>query len=345
MKKFTILILVALVGILSFSVGCTPKTEEVGTPEFKLAALFPGSIQDADYNAIGYVALQETGNKYDIKTAYSEKVVVPDAERVMKEYINEGHNIVWVHGAQFNGVALKIGDDYPDTTFIIEVDGEPAEKKANFWYMDRNWYTGFYVLGALAGLKTKTGKIGYIGGLELPYTHGELNAVQQAIDDLGSTAKIEYIYVGDYNDPLKTRQAAEGLISKDVDVILSSVNLGNYGLYNAVKEAGKLVYITTKFTSKKELAPDHYLTSDLFDYIIPLREIVGKILSGEKGGYLFLKYGKGQARYTDFPIQNVSKEINVKVQQVANDIESGKIKVKKTFLGLRIKPWELKNCI
>ncbi len=331
MKKLTVLLLVVLIGILSFSAGCAPKEEEVETPEFKLAALFPGSIQDADYNAIGYIALQETGNMYDIKTAYSEKVAVPDAERVLKEYANDGYNIIWVHGNQFNGAALKIGDDYPDVTFVIEVDDEPAEKKANFWYIDRNFYTGFYILGALAGLKTETGNIGYLGGLALPFTNGEINAVKQGIRDVDSDATLQYIFVGDFNDPLKTRQAAEGLISKNIDVILSSVNLGNYGLFNAVKEAGRPVYITTKYTDKEIQAPDNYLTSDLFDFAVPIKEIVGKILDGEKGGFINLDYGKGKARYAQFPISNVSEEIQARIQQIADDVEAGKIDIVKNL--------------
>ena len=330
-KILVALLLIALVGLGVFTYSCAPKEKPEEKPKFKMAAIFPGSIQDADYNTIGFVALQDVGKEYDLETAYSEKVAVPDAERVMKEYINEGYNIIWVHGAQFNGAATNIGDDYPDVTFILEVDAKPENLKPNFWYMDRNFYTGFYVLGALAALKTETGKIGYIGGLELPFTRGEINAVKQAIKDLGSDAKLEYIYVGDFNDPVKTRQAAEGLISKGVDVILSSVNLGNYGLYNAVKEADRSVFITTKYTDKKVHAPDNYLTSDLFNFSVPLKEIVGKILNGEKGGFTELKYGKGQARYTQFPISNVSEEINAKVQQIADDVESGKIKVIKNL--------------
>ena len=42
---------------------------------------------------------------------------------------------------------------------------------------------------------------------------------------------------------ISSRQAAEGLIANGVDVIISSVNLGNFGLYNAVKEASTQVFI------------------------------------------------------------------------------------------------------
>lgn len=329
MKGFKIIFVLTLVVVLTLMVFSAASAAD--KPQVRMAALFPGSIQDADYNTIGYIALQETGNKYGFEVSYSEKVAVPDAERVMKEYINAGYNVIWVHGAQFNGAAIKIGDDYPKVTFIIEVDDTPAEMKANFWYMDRNFYTGFYVLGVLAALKTETGKIGYIGGLELPFTRAEINAIKQAIKDVESDAKLEYIYVGDFNDPLKTRQAAEGFISLGVDVIISSVNLGNFGLYNAAKEAKKTVFITTKYTDKEAQAPENFLTSDLFSFEIPIKEIVGRILDGEKGGFILLEYGEGKARYAQFPIKNVSEEIGAKVKQIAQDVASGKISIVKNL--------------
>jgi len=327
MKRFKILLelIILVILVLSFTTSCKKATEE--KPVFKLATVMPGSIQDADYNTIGYIATQEVGDEFGIEKAYSEKVAVPDAERVIKEYIADGYNIIWVHGGQFNSAALTVADQYPDVTLIVEVDAKPAEMKPNVWYFHRNFHTGFYVLGALAALKTQTGKVGYIGGLEMPFTYGEINAVKQAFKDLGSSATLDYVYAGDFNDPLKARQAAESLIAKGVDVILSSVNLGNYGIYNALAEAKTPVYITVKYTDKSTQAPQNYLTADLFDFRVPLREVVSKVLKGEKGGFLMLDYGEGKARYAQFPIKNVTDEINSRVKQIADDVASGKIQV------------------
>ncbi|HOK18107.1 MAG TPA: BMP family protein [Caldisericia bacterium] len=327
MKKFKVLLvsLLFVVFVFSFSTSC--KQPEETKPVFKLATVMPGSIQDADYNTIGYIATQEIGNEFGIDTAYSEKIAVPDVERVIKEYISDGYNIIWVHGNQFNGAALEVANEYPDVTFIIEVDSKPTDMKPNVWYFHRNFHTGFYVLGSLAALKTETGKIGYLGGLEMPFTHGEINAIKQAIKDLGLNVNLEYVYAGDMNDPLKARQAAESLISRGVDVILSSVNLGNYGIYNALADADRPVYITVKYTDKYSQAPQNYLTADLFDFKVPLREVVGRVLKGEKGGFLMLEYGEGKARYAQFPIKNVTDEINNRVKQIADDVASGKIQV------------------
>jgi basic membrane protein A len=301
----------------------------------RLAAIFPGSIQDADYNALGFVAMQSVEKKYKIETAFSERVAVPDAERVLREYVNEGFNVIWVHGNQFNSAADKVADASPATTFIVEGDGKPANAKPNLWYVDRNYYTGFYVLGRLAAVATKSGKVGWLGGLELPFTRGEINAVKQAIKDSGKNVTFEYVYVGDFNDAVKARQGAEGLISKGVDVIISAVNLGNFGIYTAVKEAKQKVFFTTTYTSKKDQAPANYLTADVFDFNVVLAQVLDKIIAGQKGGDIVMDYGKGKARHTDFPLSNVDGAINTQIQKVADDVASGQIKVVKNLATIQ----------
>lgn len=339
-KTISLLVLMLILALLVF--GCGPAQEATGdevtgpvegeeavtVPDaLKLATIMPGSIQDADYNTLGFIAVQDLERELGVQTAYSERVAVPDAGRVMSEYIDDGFTVIWVHGSQFNDTALDLGAKNPDVIFIIEVDSEPAEALPNLWYLDRNFYTGFYVLGAAAALTTESGHIGYIGGVELPFTRAELNAMQQAIDDLGSTADIQYLYVGDFNDPLEARRSAESLISRGVDVIVSSVNLGNYGLFTAAQEADRKVLVTTKYTDKSTHAPQNYLSTDLFDFSTPLVEIVERIVGGEQGGYLKLEYGEGKPRATQFPLLNISDEISAQVKQISDQVASGAISV------------------
>jgi len=321
-----------------FLVGCEPAAGPEEEIEYKLAAIFPGSIQDADYNTLGYVATEAAGEENDIEIAYSEQVAVPDVERVMREYIDGGFNIIWVHGNQFNSAAFDIGEEFSDVTFIIEVDAPVDDQKPNFWYMDRNYHTGMYILGVLATKVTETGNIGYIGGLELPFTRAELNALQQALDDQESTAKLHYLYVGDLNDPVKARTTTESLIGAGCDVLISSLNLGNYGVFTAVEKAEHKVLLTTKYTDKHEHAPDHYLTTDLFDYNPPMIEIVKRVKEGEKGGFMLLEYGsEGKPRSTQFPITHVSEEINQEIMELAEKVESGEVTIIHNYDTIEVK--------
>jgi len=315
----------------------TALTTVVTTPsaEFKLAEILPGSIQDADFNTLGVLALGTVGDKLGIPTAYSERVAVPDAERVMREYIAMGYNIIWAHGAQFNTAALKLAKEFPDICFIMESDAPLTEDIPNIWNMDRNFQTGFYALGALAALKTKTDKVGYIGGQDLAFATGELNAIKQAVDKYKPGLKVSYVFIGDFNDPLKTRQAAEAMIAEGVDVILGSLNLGTYGLFEAVRAAPREVWVTCKYTDKSGMLPERMMTSYVYDFSAPVIYAVEQTMKGNKAGYTVIEFGKGKGCYIQFPIKNVSEEIATEIQSICDGIEAGTIKVIKE---LKTKP-------
>ncbi len=324
-----IIILIIIIAGLAFYFargGGGAATETTPTKTYKLAAIFPGTIQDADYNTLGYLAITHVKDVLGINTTYSEKVAVPDAERVIDEYINLGYNIIWTHGAQFNAAALKKAQEYPDVVFIIETDGPLENQPNNVWVIDRNFPTGFYVLGGIAGMSTKTGKIGYIGGLELPFSKAEVNAALMGIKSVNPNAELKYVWVGDFNDPVKTRSIAESLISEGVDFIMSSVNLGNYGLFEAVKNAGQTILVTVKYTDKSSFAPDNYVTSYIYDFGVALEYVVKEIVNeGKTSGYYKLEFGK--ACYIQFPLKNVPSNVEEKAKEVVEKIKNGEITV------------------
>jgi basic membrane protein A len=179
----------------------------------------------------------------------------------------------------------------------------------------------------VAAKQTQTGKIGYIGGLTLPFSYAEVHAVEQAIDDLGLDVEVKPVWVGDFNDPTKARELTDAMIAEGVDVIMGSLNLGMYGLFEAVKGAPGPVLATAKYVDKSTFAPDHYITAVLYDWAGPLKDIVQKIMAGETGGYYPLGFDTGVA--IQLPLRNVSDELNGEVEQLVADIQSGKIEVVK----------------
>jgi basic membrane protein A len=134
--------------------------------------------------------------------------------------------------------------------------------------------------------------------------------------------------VGSFNDPLKTKQATETLINRNVDIIMSGVNLGNYGMFRAVEDANRPTYVTSIYTDKTDLAPDHFLTSDLFRYNDLLVEIVQGIINENKTAGLYnMEYGPDKGRYIKLPVSNVSEETNEWIKDIAQKVASGEIEV------------------
>lgn len=333
MRKQLLAVVALLIVLGLLAAQCAPPVtpqpiaETGGEAEYKFAAIFPGVITDADYNTLGFIGATAVQSDLGLEMAYSESVAVPDVERVMREYIDNDFNIIFTHGGQFISQTIDLANEFPDVYFIGEGDAPVEDPPPNFWIIDRNFHTGFYAIGALAAKQTRTGQIGYIGGLTLPFSNAEVHAMQQAVDDLGADVEIKPVWVGDFNDPTKARELTEAMLSEGADVIVGSLNLGMFGLFEAVKGAGGEVYATAKYVDKTNYAPDNYLTAVVYDWATPLKDISQKIMDGETGGYYPMEFGTGFN--LQLPIMNTTEEINQEMEQIVADIQAGNIEVVK----------------
>jgi basic membrane protein A len=293
----------------------------------KIAAVFSGVTTDADYTFLGLQALQSAEKEFGAQTTFSESVAVPDAERVIREYVADGNTVVWTHGSQFYDATLKVAKESPGVTFIAEQDTQPADVPDNVWVLDRNFHLAFYPLGILAGAATKTGKIAYLGGATLPFSYSEVHAVQQALQDSGSSATLTPVWTGDFNDPAKAQQFTSQLIAGGNDVILGSLNLGMVGAFEAVKsEGGGSTRMTAKYTDKSKLAPDNYVTSVIYDFSVMLDEILTQVADGTTGGYLGMDYDKGVSVQEP---ANVDQSVVDQVDKAVEDLKSGAVEVER----------------
>lgn len=287
----------------------------------KVAMVLPGTIQDADFNTLGYVALQDVAKTLGVAVSHSENVAVADAERVSREYIASGHDVIAYHGGQFMTITQKLSAQFPKVVFVQEASGRVPNMPGNVWILGRKYYQGYYALGALAALSTKTNKIGLVGGVRIPDVISSTNAVLMAVKEHNPRAELIYNFIGDFNDPVKARQTAEAQLAAGADFLVTFVNLGVYGVAEAVKASPKGALITTLYTEKWDSAPKHMTVSLLFDFAKPYREIVGRVLKGETGGYYEMRPGSG---FELSEIRHVSPEVAAKVKALFREIAAGK---------------------
>lgn len=287
----------------------------------KMAMILPGTIQDADFNTLGYVALQNVATSLGVEVTHSENVAVADAERVSREYIASGHDVVAYHGGQFITIMQKLAAQFPKVVFIQEASGRVPNTPGNVWIIGRKYYQGYYALGALAALSTKTNKVGLVGGVRIPDVVSSTNAVLMALKEYNPQAELIYTFIGDFNDPVKARQTAEAQLGAGADFLVTFVNLGVYGVAEAVKASPRSVLLTTLYTEKWDAAPRHMAVSLLFDFAKPYREIVGRILTDERSGYYEMRPGRG---FELSDIRHVPPEVAAKVKALFRDIAAGK---------------------
>ncbi len=327
MRRSTSLVVMLLVVLSLVLTQCALPGQPGGAKKHKVAAIFPGVITDADYNTLGYLALEAVNKDLGLEIGYSEKVAVPDVERVMREYVDQGYTIIWTHGGQFFSQTAKMAQEYPDVSFVAEFDAPAENPPANLWVMDRNLHQPFFLLGVIAARVTQTGKVGYIGGLTLPFSYAEVHAAEQGIQYTGRNVELKPVWVGDFNDPTKARELADAMIADGVDVIMGSLNLGMLGVFEAVKAAPHKVYVMAKYSDKSDFAPDNYITSAMYDYTKPFKDIVQNILDGKPGGYYPMSFETGHTVL--LPLRNVPPEVEQEVKKLLDDLKAGKMEVVK----------------
>lgn len=193
---------------------------------------------------------------------------------------------------------------------------------------------GSFLVGALAGLVTKSNKVGFVGGIEVPliqrFEVGFRAGVKTTNPQAAQT--LMAVYTGSFNNMAAGKQVAQDLIAKGADILFHAAGADGIGVIQAVKEArsaGKSVYAIGVDSDQSHVAPDAILTSmmkhtDLAIYQATKDLVDGKFSGGEQ--VLGLKEnGVGMAEVRlDFPGK---AEALQKVDALRQRIVAGQIQV------------------
>lgn len=196
---------------------------------------------------------------------------------------------------------------------------------------------GSFLVGALAGLVTKTGKVGFVGGTEVPlikrfetgFRAGVKTTNPQAAEGLMS------VYTGSFNNVAAGKQVAADLLAKGADVIFHAAGQDGLGVIRAVEEAheaGRTVYVIGVDSDQYHQAPEVVLTSMLKHTDLAVYQSVKDFQQGQfKGGEQVLGIKEGGVTYAEVRLDFPGKaEALQKVEALRQRVISGEIKVPAT---------------
>ena len=241
---------------LAVVMGCAPTAHA----EDKAAILLPGSANDQSWNALGYSILKSL-EPHGFKTAYSENVSDADEAEALRDYANQGYEIVMGHSGRFVSAMEQVAPDFPKTQFIA-VSGNEG-KAPNVMSIDWNNAQFGCQLGHLAARMSKTGKVGGVYGLQgVPNITAQAGGFRICAEKAG--AKVSIIYIKDMEDAAEAKEAAFSLIAGGADVITGKLNAAEAGIVQAAKE--KNVYATGRGPDQTKIAPEAVLTNIVEDW-------------------------------------------------------------------------------
>ena len=241
MKTLPKILALATAGALAVATtACSSSGDGADSDALSVGVFLPGSVNDTGFMQSGYEGFQRIqathGDK--IEASYVEQVAAADYQQALQRFASQNDLVISV-GGQTDADVRKVAPQFPDVKFV-EIGGpSDAEPLPNLAYYDPQQAEAEFLSGAAAAAASKTGTVGFVGGVELP-------AIVNAAVAFGNGARfvrpdvtvLNPQYVGDFNDPAKAKQAAGTAYAGGADVLGQIVNLGKQGIEQAAKESG-----------------------------------------------------------------------------------------------------------
>ena len=260
----------------------------------RIAAVFSGVTTDADYTFLGLEALEAAEDDFGAETTYSESVAVPDAERVLREYVADGYTVVWTHGSQFYDATVAVAAESPDVIVHRRAGHRAGRRPRERLGARPQLPPGLLPAGrARLGASARAGRSPTSAASRCRSPTPRCTRSSRRWPTAAPTATLNPVWTGDFNDPTRAGQFTSQLLADGNDVVLTSLNLGAVGAFEAVSDADGRADDREVHRQVQPRRPTHYLTSVIYDFTVMLDEILTSIEEGETGGYLGMTYEQG----------------------------------------------------
>ena len=289
---------------------------------YDLGGKYDKSFNEAAFHGAEKWA-KETGGKFKEVEMQSEA----QREQALRRLAESGANPVVMTGFAFGDVLAKVAPDFPKTKFAIidMVVDQPNVESVVFTEEQ-----GSYLVGIMAAMASKSGTVGFIGGMDIPLIRKFECGYAQGVMAANPNAKIIMNMTGTtptaWNDPVKGGELAKAQISQGADVIYAAAGGTGVGVLQAAAD-GKILSIGVD-SNQNYMHPGQVLTS-------MMKRVDNAVYAAFKGGadlktgiqVMDLKAGGVAPAMDDNNAKLVTPEMKAAVDKATAGIEDGTIKV------------------
>ncbi|QDL94156.1 BMP family ABC transporter substrate-binding protein (plasmid) [Paroceanicella profunda] len=283
-----------------------------------------GGKFDRSFNEAAYTGAEawkrETGGSYGEFEIDSPV----QSEQALRNFARKGYSPVVAIGFMHADALARVAPDYPDTRFAIIDMVVPGENVQSVVYREQE---GAYVVGVMAAMASRSGKIGFVGGMDIPLIRRFACGYAQGISAAQPGAELFVAMAGDtpaaWSDPARGAELARAQIDRGADVVMQAAGGTGTGVLQAAADAGVLGIGTD--SNQNGLHPGQVLTSMLKRVDVA----VMRAFSGWRPGVTSLGLAEGGVGYA-MDADNaalVTPQIRAAAKRASADIVSGAVKV------------------
>ncbi|MDQ3666506.1 MAG: BMP family ABC transporter substrate-binding protein [Acidobacteriota bacterium] len=347
--KFYLLSLLLIVFFALLATGCNRESYADDKSKIRVGIVFDiGGKDDRSFNAAAWAGAScaETG-KWPDGTSCGKPalgIVLRDIEPgnptsiepAMRVFAERGYDLIIGIGFAQTPIIELVAKDYPNIRFAI-VDG--VSNLPNVASLVFKEHEGSYLVGMLAARTTKTGTIGFLGGMDIGLIHRFKEGYEEGARAVNPNIRVIPNYVGvtdaAWNNPGKGKEIALAQIGKGADVIFTAAGNSGLGAFDAVEQQGMQNGRATHFvigvdSNQNMVKPGFVLTSMVKRVDNAVYEIVKDVLNGEfKAGFHVYGLDKDGVAYAlDEHNQELIPEEAIKqAEEARQKIIKGEIKV------------------
>ncbi|AZV77358.1 BMP family ABC transporter substrate-binding protein [Parasedimentitalea marina] len=317
-SKFSISRRAMLAGTAALALMMPAGVALAGT--VKVAAIYTLPVEQQWISRI-HLALNGAKDRGEIDYVFSENVANTDYERVMREYAEQGVQLVVGEVFGLERAARKVAADYPETGFLMGSSFGPVAP--NFSVFD-NWiHEPSYLSGMVAGASTESNVIGMVGGYAIPEVNRLMNAFMEGARATNPDVKFLVNFIDSWYDPPKAKESAFAMMDAGADIMFAErFGVADAAVERGVKAVGNVIDTSGDY-------PNTILTSALWHMEPTIDRAVAAVAGGtfeaaDYGQYSFMGYGGGSL-VVDKTL--VSAEVLSRVQETETSIMEGMFRV------------------
>lgn len=291
----------------------------------KVAFIMSGPISDKSWNYTGYMGLkmmEEAG----AEITYQENTDPADIVESVRTYASEGYNIIFINDDNNQEDVVKTIEDFPNTQVFICNGANHTANVYPVYFADE--HQGF-VMGAIAGLLTKTNKIGFVGGIEFtPIIHCYEGFVQ-GVKYVNPDAEVKVTYTGSMTDVAAAKETAKAMFESGCDVVAPNADAASLGVIEAGEEAGKLTVACGE--GMESVGKTTCVGGVVMDTSVGYKACFDQLISGElpKANEQAQKFGIKDGLVLE-PVYNaentaMTDDMKAKVMEAFNALKNGEV--------------------
>ncbi|HKI04478.1 MAG TPA: BMP family ABC transporter substrate-binding protein [Thermoanaerobaculia bacterium] len=224
--------------------GCRDLSYAAGDPKkIHVGIVFDsGGKDDRSFNAAAFRGVTRAAKDFPIVLRDAEPGDPASLEPAMRAFAEVGYDLVIGIGFAQTPIVEAVAKDYPGINFAI-VDG--VSNLPNVASLVFKEHEGSYLVGMIAARKSRTGVLGFVGGMDIPLIHRFATGYAEGARAVNPKVQVIQNFVGvteaAWNNPGKGKELSVAQIGKGADVIFAAAGNSGLGVFDAAEQYKKFV--------------------------------------------------------------------------------------------------------